>query len=318
MSDIFPNQRLQDLYNSYNQLLNFSGLCWWLIDVKDDPNVYYCNKVMCQTFSLDETVIKHSVAQTCPIAGDFNKNIAIRSSEKATKIFEDYSLLRKGEIEEYNNSFPYYDAKLDQTLYFQSRANILFKDEQGNAEILFGMIEEEKFSVELYKKAKTDGLTKLYNRREFDSQLTFLLNLAVREQHYVSLLICDIDHFKLYNDNLGHYAGDECLVTIAEIIAASCERQSEVVCRYGGEEFGIIVYGNAEQTALLAQKIRANVFNKAIHHPAFADKPVTVSIGHCTILPNASDNAKSLIEYADRALYKAKALGRNTCVGHPV
>jgi len=310
---MFPNKRIEEFYRLYEKYLNFTNLSWWIIDLEDDPNIFYCNKTMCKTFSLDENITQHSVSQSCPIAGDYNKNIAIRSSNKAKQIFNEYFQLRKGIIDEYSNNFPYYDSESDQTLYFSSRARALVKDESGNATLLFGLIEPEIATAELYNMVRTDSLTGLFNRREFDSQIEFLMNLATREKHDISLLMCDIDHFKQYNDKLGHLAGDECLIQVARSISNMCVRSSEIACRYGGEEFTVIVYGGEKEASYLAEAIRKEVYVMAIPHPAKENNPVTLSIGYCSIIPDSTSTPKMLIECADKALYKAKEIGRNSC-----
>ena len=165
------------------------------------------------------------------------KNIAIKSSAKSKQILNEYKQLTEGEINEYSNTFPYFDERSDETIYFSSRAKILLKDQQGRASLLFGIIEPEAIAAELYTLAKVDSLTGLYNRREFDAKIEFLLKLAAREHHYLSLIMCDIDYFKAYNDRFGHYEGDQCLIRVAQAIEKACARTTEVVCRYGGEEF---------------------------------------------------------------------------------
>ncbi len=312
---MFPNKRIEEYYVLYSELLNFSNLSWWIIDLENNPDIFYCNKVMCNAFSLDENIIQHSVSKTCPIAGDYNTNVAIKSTDKAKKIFSEYNQLKMGNIEEYSNTFPYFSKSLDNKLYFSSRAKALLKDELGNAVILFGIIEPELISAELFIEAKTDSLTGLNNRREFDSQLTFLMNLANREQHYISLILCDVDNFKKYNDTLGHYAGDECLMNIATSILKMCSRNTDIACRYGGEEFAIIFYGDKNEASLLAEAIRLEVHSMAIAHPAQNNEPVTISVGYTSIIPDSASNPKTLIECADKALYQAKSNGKNICVG---
>lgn len=310
-----PNQRLRDIYDSCDGLLNFSNLSWWIIDLKDDPNSFYCNQTMCEAFALDGNLTRHSVVETCPIAGDYIKNVAIRSSDKANQIFSEYHKLRT-EGGEYKNSFPYYDSRTDQTLYFSSRARVLVESEAGQAEVLFGLIEPEDVSAELYEKARTDALTGLFNRREFDSQIELLLGLAIRDQRKISLLMCDIDHFKQYNDALGHFAGDECLMQVARLIADLCARRSDVACRYGGEEFAVIAYGNDNDAGALAESIRREVYSTSIPHPVLDNSPVTISVGYYSIVPDRSVTPRGLIEGADKALYQAKQAGRNLCVQH--
>jgi diguanylate cyclase (GGDEF)-like protein len=311
---MFPNKQIEEFYLLYEKLLNFTNLSWWIIDLEDNSDLFYCNKTMCQTFSLDINLTQHSVSQTCPIAGDYNSNIAMKSSAKAIQIFDEYHQLREGIIEEYSNSFPYFNSELNETQFFSSRARALVKHQSGRAALLFGIIEPEAISKELYLSAKTDSLTGIYNRREFDSQLEFLINLALRENHHISLVFCDIDHFKQFNDTLGHYAGDECIVQVAHSIMRKCVRATNIPCRYGGDEFAIIVYGDEIEVAHLAESIRMEVNNMVIT-PLVQDKlSVTLSVGFCSLIPDKTTTSKVLIEQADAALYKAKLNGRNNCV----
>lgn len=309
---MFPNARVEKYYRLCEELLNFVGLSWWIIDLDDDPNLFYCNPTMRETFSLDPNRVQHFVNKSCPIAGDYNRNVAIKSCSKAKLIFNEYAQLRCGCVSEYCNRFPYYNELRDETLFFISRATALKSDESGRASLLLGLIEPEEMSFELYQQAKIDSLTNLYNRREFDSQLAFLLNLANRERRHISLIMCDVDHFKLYNDQLGHYQGDICLQKIAQILSQCCERSSDVVFRYGGEEFAIICYGDGADAAHLAEDIRLKVEAESIPHPAFNGSPVTISVGYVSVIPNVKvTTTRWLIEHADGALYKAKSNGRN-------
>jgi diguanylate cyclase (GGDEF)-like protein len=315
---MFPNKRVEEFYKLYDKLINFTDFSWWIIDLEDNSNIFYCNKVMCQTFSLTEDVIQHSVSGTCPIAGDYNTNIAIKNSAKAKQIFNEYHQLKMGGIDEYSNSFPYFDSDSEETLYFSSRARALVKDDLGNTTLLFGIIEPQVRSNELYRKAITDSLTGINNRREFDSKLEFLISLASREKHPISLIMCDIDNFKKFNDKVGHYDGDKCLIKIAHSISNSCVRSTDIPCRYGGEEFCIIVYGDEIDALNLAEKIRMQVYAMAVPHPAIDNSPVTLSIGFATIIPDAKTESKMLIKQADVALYQAKNRGRNNCVKYQV
>ncbi|WP_084405128.1 GGDEF domain-containing protein [Aliagarivorans taiwanensis] len=311
----FPNARIEDYYRQCEALLSFGNLSWWIIDLQDNPDVFYCNPTMCRTFRLDPTLTQHSVSLTCPIAGDFNKYIAMKDSAEAQRVFAEYQALIDNTHDEYCNRFPYFDEALSKVLYFSSRARAVARDADGKATLLFGMIEPETVTEELYHLASIDCLTKLKNRREFDSQLQFMIELAKREAHYVSLILCDIDHFKLYNDTMGHYAGDQCLKQVASTLSQCCSRGIDTVCRYGGEEFAVITFGKADQTAALAEQLREKLMGLKLPHAATDLGIVTLSVGYVSVIPKHITTAKALIETADRCLYQAKARGRNQSVG---
>lgn len=313
---MFPNERVSKYFAMCEELLDFQGVAWWLIDLEDNPGLFYCNTTMCETFSLDPKLTAHSVAKTCPIAGDYNQNIAIRSTQLAQQIFNEYHQLRHGEIAEYNNRFPYYDQSKDETVYFSSRAKALVRDDNGNAVLLMGIIEPETVSSELFALAKTDGLTGLYNRREFDAQLELLIGLGSRNHHAVSMIMCDIDYFKSYNDSLGHYAGDDCLKHVSDGIKRVCSRSVNHVFRYGGEEFAILIMDDQINVGDLAESIRHEIHALNLHHPKSPSGSVTVSVGYASFDPELGVTGQRLIEKADMALYAAKQRGRNQVCSH--
>ncbi len=161
-----------------------------------------------------------------------------------------------------------------------------------------------------------DSLTGIYNRRLFDDQIARLWQQAVRDRVQLGLLIVDIDHFKAYNDTLGHQAGDECLTKIAAILGAGARRPLDVAARYGGEEFAILLYGSDRRTMEdIAEQLRSQVLAKKIAHPASSVHPyVTVSIGGACVTPVEGRSAVGFIQLADEALYAAKERGRNRIV----
>lgn len=181
-----------------------------------------------------------------------------------------------------------------------------------------------KANRELKELAITDGLTGLYNRGHFDHVLAEEMRRATRLSLPLSLIMCDIDFFKLYNDNLGHQLGDACLKIVASTLANVFQRSGELQARYGGEEFVIILPGlDSEAAQRRAEALRRAVWGNDIQHPAskIADR-VTLSIGVATYLPRGktgSPDPADLIESADQALYVAKNNGRNqVVVGEPV
>ncbi|MBD2179690.1 diguanylate cyclase [Planktothrix sp. FACHB-1355] len=161
--------------------------------------------------------------------------------------------------------------------------------------------------------ALVDQLTQIANRRCFDRTFTLEWYRLMREQRPLSLLLCDIDYFKQYNDTYGHAAGDTCLKVVAQTFKQAVERSTDLVARYGGEEFAVILpYTDTDGAVRVAQKIYQAMQELCFPHIASAVSPyVTLSIGIATVIPSYDLNALDLIEAADRALYQAKVGGRN-------
>lgn len=147
-------KNITNYIEQFKQTLNFSDLSWWIIDYKNDPGYFYCNEVMANTFNLDINAQKHSVVDTCPIAGDYIKNVNLASTDKANLIIREYLELLNQEKKEYNNTFPYYDIHTDTIKYFSSKAKALELDEEGNVSILFGLIENITSKETLSKELK--------------------------------------------------------------------------------------------------------------------------------------------------------------------
>ena len=165
--------------------------------------------------------------------------------------------------------------------------------------------------------AVKDGLTGLSNRRHFDEVMEKELKLATRSGTSLSFVLCDIDHFKQYNDNYGHQAGDDCLRVVAKTMEKVLKRPGDLVARYGGEEFGVIMPQTELRDAqVIAESIRHSTASLAVTHTysSTADH-VTISCGIATIKPCKDDDyaslTRTLIVTADEGLYRAKANGRN-------
>ncbi|MEG2964383.1 MAG: diguanylate cyclase, partial [Janthinobacterium sp.] len=156
----------------------------------------------------------------------------------------------------------------------------------------------------LQRAAYLDPLTKIANRRHFDSFLEKEWQRAVRGGGALSLVVLDVDHFKLYNDSLGHPAGDSCLQRVAQAIDAHASRSGDLAARYGGEEFVLLFADTDADSALhLAEAIRASIEALRLPHPRSSTSPwITVSIGVATIRPHQLDDREALFVAADRAL----------------
>jgi diguanylate cyclase (GGDEF)-like protein len=166
---------------------------------------------------------------------------------------------------------------------------------------------------ELQYLALADGLTGVANRRRFEDFLAAEWRRASRSHGPISLLLLDIDHFKLYNDRYGHQAGDECLARIAAAVTAAVSRPSDLLARFGGEEFVIVLGGTDLQGALMiAREASAIVQGLRIPHAGSpTSEVVTVSIGAAATAVSDTMSESALIRAADAALYRAKADGRN-------
>jgi len=168
---------------------------------------------------------------------------------------------------------------------------------------------------DLERLALKDALTGLANRRQFDVFIDAELGRAHRGRTGLALLMIDVDHFKTFNDHQGHLAGDDCLRNISAIITDTIRRPGDLAARYGGEEFAVVLPGTDYVGAfLVAEKIRRAVLEAAIFHGEVPEGRVTVSIGVCACDPDSQANPEDLIGAADKALYVAKASGRNMSV----
>lgn len=171
----------------------------------------------------------------------------------------------------------------------------------------------KQVNQELRHLANIDGLTQIYNRYYFDLALERLWKETLRERGNISLIICDVDNFKLYNDTYGHLVGDECLKRIAQAINDNVNRNQDIAARYGGEEFVIILpRTNATGAVQIANRINSAVIRLNIpHNTSTVANHVTVSCGVASIAPNPNISPTSLIANADGALYQAKQQGKN-------
>src|SRR5450830_31116 len=162
----------------------------------------------------------------------------------------------------------------------------------------------------LQKMALEDSLTGVANRRQFDVTLANEFNRAKREGQWLGLLMIDVDHFKKYNDTYGHPAGDVCLQKIGKVIQMN--RPGDLSARYGGEEFAILLPNTDLKGAVnVAEKICADVRNLNIPHGKNPTGIVTISVGAQSTVPTKNCNLMDLVSAADKALYTAKARGRD-------
>ncbi|MEC9406374.1 MAG: diguanylate cyclase [Pseudomonadota bacterium] len=163
-----------------------------------------------------------------------------------------------------------------------------------------------------------DPLTGCYNRRHFDRQMQNEWRRANRDHLPLSCAIIDVDNFKMFNDTAGHAEGDQVLRQIGQALASRTRRAGDLVCRYGGEEFGVILPNTPGESAVaLMDELRRAVQDMEIPHPALEGAPVSISAGVATVTSFEEvmrNDAEFYMEKADQALYRAKKGGRNRVV----
>jgi diguanylate cyclase (GGDEF)-like protein len=161
-----------------------------------------------------------------------------------------------------------------------------------------------------------DGLTGIANRRRFDQLLDLEWRRHARNRAPLCLIMVDIDFFKGFNDTIGHLQGDDCIRKVAQVLAGHFQRPGDLAARYGGDEFvGILAGTDADGGRRVAERIQMAMAALALPHPDSGVSPcVTLSMGVAAGAPARAGTPESLIQIADRALYQAKAAGRNRIV----
>jgi diguanylate cyclase (GGDEF)-like protein len=202
------------------------------------------------------------------------------------------------------------DSLVSANLKLQAQAEEM---DRKNRELTETRRQLEQRNRDLERLSALDTLTQIANRRRFDAVLRQEWRRAVRDEAPVSLLFCDIDYFKRFNDTYGHQAGDECLVKVAQAMEETLNRPADLVARYGGEEFtALLVDTDTEGARLLAERMRARIQELKVENRDSDVGPfLTVSLGVATVIPNPALKPEDLMDLADRALYAAKAGGRN-------
>lgn len=167
----------------------------------------------------------------------------------------------------------------------------------------------------LQNSVMTDPLTGAKNRLYLDECIKREWYRGMRNESALSLLIVDVDNFKTLNDTNGHQAGDTCLIDLVKLFESHLKRSSDVLCRYGGDEFVIVLPNTAGADAFeIGEKIRANVITYSSESKMDIQDAISVSIGCASCIPDNKTSFDEFLTFADKALYKAKAAGRNCVV----
>jgi len=225
--------------------------------------------------------------------------------------------------------FIWFMARANYTGFVRNFLNQKIIEEKSNqlTHINNRLVEEIQTSERVQKKLEVaneqlliistlDALTGIPNRRRLDEALWERWSIAVEKQLPFSIMMIDIDFFKLYNDTNGHLAGDRCLQAVAGVLNGCRKESLDFVARFGGEEFLFVTVGlDKEECLLLGERIRSEVEALEIEHQSSSVASwITVSIGISCLLPNKTDKLDKVLEQADQALYRAKSEGQNPLV----
>jgi len=177
--------------------------------------------------------------------------------------------------------------------------------------------ELENANAELKKLVNIDGLTGLANRRHLDKYLRVEVGRSMRNKQELSVILCDVDYFKKYNDTYGHLKGDDCLKAVAKALDVACKRTTDLVARYGGEEFAAILPDtDGENASKLADLMRQAVEDLNQAHSESDLGKVTISMGVYSSIPESKSDSEKFLTMADKALYESKQSGRNKVTLH--
>jgi diguanylate cyclase (GGDEF)-like protein len=239
--------------------------------------------------------------------GDYSSELEvseIRELHTLTVLFNQMSQeiqMSREQLEDYSRSL---EQKVsDRTQELQAEV-----EQRTKAEIAL-----QSANQELHRMAYLDGLTQIANRRQFDERLTQEWNRMKRDHLPMSLILCDVDYFKKYNDTYGHQAGDDCLRHVGQAITAAICRPADLAARYGGEEFATILPNtNLDGATKVARAIQAQIKELQIpHRSSDVSAHVTVSLGVVSLFPDDQTTTEQLLIKADQLLYQAKSEGRD-------
>ncbi len=220
--------------------------------------------------------------------------------------------------QKYSIAFKREERMTEELKEMNENLDMLVKKRTDALELSREQIEQQKAELEVTNQALQllslkDPLTGLWNRRHLDETLELEWRRGCRHERPLSLLVVDIDNFKTYNDHYGHHAGDECLAQVAQAIESSFSRASDLAARYGGEEFVVLIPETENSEAVnIAHILKETIEKLQIpHHFSPTGNYITVSIGVATGIPCSDSSPKELFTKADKAMYQAKAEGKN-------
>ena len=261
--------------------------------------IVHCNKSFEQLIGQTATELKHN-RQLCmnhPILGQLQEKERDVLSEKRESKVNEMELVIDGK---------------PKVLNIECIPVIQRNHMKGMIGVVNDITHQKLREQELNDKYMHDKLTGVLNRHGMKETKKILLNEAVNSKRPITVIFADIDNFKSYNDTYGHMQGDWCLREVAQRIKASLMMPLDIVVRYGGEEFLVVLMEvDYEKACEVGERIRKNVFDMEIPHEASNAGVVTISLGVCAGIPSSIDDFEKMLECSDKMLYIAKKRGRN-------
>ncbi|MEM2159375.1 MAG: sensor domain-containing diguanylate cyclase [Candidatus Nitrosotenuis sp.] len=239
-----------------------------------------------------------------------NKNYFDACKEAIKSIYDGLKKYIAGKIDWFEHEYP---CEVNGAVHWFTMKITRLNDEFNDyfCVMHFDITQRKANELKVEQLSRIDHLTGLANRRAFDDVMNCEWKRAVRFKHNLTVIMIDVDYFKLYNDTFGHQQGDKILAQISETLKGFAKRPGDLAARYGGEEFALILTAVSRASAVcIASQVRKAIELLDLPH---VNGRVTVSIGVATIKPKHKDHFSTLIKMADEALYEAKYAGRN-CV----
>jgi diguanylate cyclase (GGDEF)-like protein len=239
--------------------------------------------------------------------GDFSDQVANSQILELSALAGSFNQMSQ-EIQQSHQQLAEYSRSLEQKVNDRTAALQQEVQHRSAAEAALQVANQQ-----LRRLAYLDSLTQIANRRLFDERLQHEWERLKREQLPLSVILCDVDYFKQYNDTYGHQDGDDCLRAIAQALTAAIHRPADLAARYGGEEFVVLLPNTNRLGAIeVAKAMQANIHQLQMPHEGSKVSPyVTASFGVATVIPPDSGSANALLLDVDRALYQAKIEGRD-------
>lgn len=312
--DMSENAALKREGDRHQQVFSAAGI--GIARVNLDGSWLECNDKLCEILGYSQDELLKMSFQDITHPDDLNTDLhyveEVLDGTRETYSMDKRYLHRKGHYIWARLTVTVVKDMADQPQYFVSLIQEITAEKEAEAT-------RKQLNDALEKLSVTDGLTGIGNRRKFDAALSNEWRRARREKTSIALILADIDNFKLFNDELGHLAGDDCLKAIATTLEQHANRVSDCVARYGGEEFVILLPGVDLKDALnIAEECRKAVEGLGIARGDNGTASVTtISLGVAEIDPSLEGSPKALIDAADHEMYEAKRVGKNTVMPRP-